>query len=363
MDVIFQKVGKKYGDFLAIDGLDLKIKSGDLHFLLGPSGCGKTTILRLLAGLESASSGSILIGGRDVTKIAPQYRQIGMVFQNYALWPHMTVEANVEYGLKIRGMSHHDRSKTLGEVLKMTRLERFRSRFPSELSGGQQQRVALARALAIRPSVLLLDEPLSNLDAQLRMEMRDNIMQIHQETGITFVYVTHDQKEALSMGNSISVLCNGKIIQEGSPRDLYLKPNSSFISSFMGDTNILKGKVSDVGPDHIIAETTFGTFRASAFIPFQVGDAVELSIRPESIKLELGRPGIVKENNFTLRFKSSSFYGDLEKLTFIGKGHEELKVHLFNAPQYSLHEGEEVECFVMSSKVIALPSSSSSLRT
>ena len=227
MKVTFEKISKQYGETYAVKELSLQIAAGELHFFLGPSGCGKTTALRMLAGLESPSSGRILFGTQDVTNFRAVDRNVGMVFQNYALWPHMTVYKNIEYGLKIKKKAKREIAARVQEVLALTQLERFAQRLPGQLSGGQQQRVALARALATTPNVLLLDEPLSNLDAKLRLEMRANLLEIHQKTKITTIYVTHDQKEALSMGSSITVMRAGEVMQSGTPRQLYEHPRNA----------------------------------------------------------------------------------------------------------------------------------------
>ena len=241
MKITFENISKKYGNTFAIKELSLQIADGELHFFLGPSGCGKTTALRILAGLEVPSGGRILFDQQDVTNFRAVDRNVGMVFQNYALWPHMTVYKNIEYGLKIKKGARAAIAARVKEVLALTQLDRFASRLPGQLSGGQQQRVALARALATTPNVLLLDEPLSNLDAKLRLEMRANLLEIHRQTKITTIYVTHDQKEALSMGSSITVMRAGEVMQSGTPRQLYDHPANAFLAGFIGETNLLRG--------------------------------------------------------------------------------------------------------------------------
>jgi len=236
--VHFDGVVKKFGDVTALKGLDLTIDPGKLVTLLGPSGCGKTTTLRLIAGLEMATSGSIHIGGEDVTHLTATYRKVSMVFQSYALFPHMTVRQNVAYGLTVKSMPKAEAAEKADHGLELVGLSGFGDRLPSELSGGQQQRVAVARAIVLEPEVLLLDEPLSNLDAKLRRHVREEIRQIQQRLGLTAVYVTHDQEEAMAVSDRIIVMKNAEVAQEGPPRDLYEAPNSAFIADFIGDANL-----------------------------------------------------------------------------------------------------------------------------
>jgi len=241
--VEFKNVAKHYGAVVAVKELSLRIEPGELVTLLGPSGCGKTTTLRLIAGLESATAGSILIGGEDVTHLSATYRQVSMVFQSYALFPHMSVIENVAYGLTVNGTAKTEAHERGEETLSMVGLAGYGERLPSELSGGQQQRVAVARAVVLEPEVLLLDEPLSNLDAKLRRQVREEIRQIQQRLGLTAVYVTHDQEEAMAVSDRIIVMKNAEIAQEGSPHDLYERPNSAFIADFIGDANLVDCEV------------------------------------------------------------------------------------------------------------------------
>ncbi len=357
MQVELRDVNKRYGAFVAVNKLNLTIKEGAFHFLLGPSGCGKTTILRILAGLEEVTSGKIFFNKSDFTLMPAARRGIGMVFQNYALWPHMTVLQNIEYGLKVRKLTTMEIKKRLTEVLHFTQLTPFAGRYPGQLSGGQQQRVALARALAIRPTILLLDEPLSNLDAQLRLEMRDNITRIQEETKITTLYVTHDQKEALAMGSHISVMHGGKEIQSGSPKDLYLNPNSTFLAAFIGETNLLPGRVSEITAHEALVTSELGSIRGSNIRGrFKVGDPVTLSIRPESIKLDLGRSDVSPDNPCEIALKRITYLGELEQMEFTyGAKAEFLRINLYNAPDHQLQIGQKTRCFIKPSKVVILP--------
>jgi ABC-type Fe3+/spermidine/putrescine transport system ATPase subunit len=357
MEVRFENVYKRYGDFTAVNNLNLTIEKGALHFLLGPSGCGKTTSLRMLAGLESVSEGRLFFDGQDVTKLASADRGIGMVFQNYALWPHMSVRENIEYGLKLKKLDRQEINRRIDEVLHFTQLTNFVSRLPGQLSGGQQQRVALARALAIRPNVLLLDEPLSNLDAKLRMEMRDNILRIHKQTGITTVYVTHDQKEALSMGTMISVMHGGKLIQTDTPRQLYQRPQSPFIAGFIGETNFLKGRIKERPDDgktwHV--ETPWGVFvSASSVKDWQVGDEVSLSIRPEMVLVDWD--GSLKmDNEVTLTLEHLTYLGESEQFLLQGPDQVRMKANFYHAPDHDFVDGSQVRCGFHPKDVLVLP--------
>lgn len=249
----FESVTQVFGDFTAVDDIDMSIPAGKLTTLLGPSGCGKTTSLRMLAGYTRPTKGRILIDGTDVTRTAPEKRGLGMVFQSYALFPHMTVAENVAYGLKLRRTPRSERDARVAEALELVGLGHLAARKPRALSGGQQQRVALARAIAIRPRLLLLDEPLSNLDARLRVQMRSEIRRIQAETGLTVVLVTHDQDEALEMSDEMILMRSGRIMQQGSPADVFGAPRDRFVADFLGYENFLRigGRLVTVRPEHL----------------------------------------------------------------------------------------------------------------
>ena len=363
MEVKFERIIKRYGDVFAVKDLDLTIVSGGLHFLLGPSGCGKTTTLRMLAGLESPTSGKILFDGKDVTSFAAADRSIGMVFQNYALWPHMTVRKNIEYGLKLRKLPGDETKRRMDEVLDFTQLTNYADRYPGQLSGGQQQRVALARALAIRPSVLLLDEPLSNLDAKLRLEMRDNISRIHKQTGITTVYVTHDQKEALSMGTEVSVMRAGKLVQSDAPRRLYHAPKTPFIAGFIGETNLVdgtfRGRDGGGDPARYRVDTGFGPIFAERLAPEfspKAGDAVTVSFRPEAMKLDFGgKAAMTMANPLRLVLEHLTYLGESEQFVLKTSDVKILKAQVFNPPEHGLRDGDAVSAWIDPPDVQVLP--------
>ena len=310
---------KTFGSTVAVDGISVDIAPGSLFFLLGPSGCGKTTLLRMIAGFAEPTSGTILFGSTDVTWLPPHQRNCGMVFQGYALWPHMTVAQNVAFGLNVRKVSKEETTRRVDEALKLVQMQHLADRKPNQLSGGQQQRVALARALVIRPTVLLLDEPLSNLDAKLRIEMRGQIRSICKQSGITAVYVTHDQKEALSMADGVALLKSGKIMQVGPARELYDRPNSRFVADFLGETNFIPATITGRDGDQILLETPAGPMRSSVFpANLPTTGSVTCSVRPEAIRL-VTSPGD-GFNNFAARRREVVYLGEVAQhhLTIAG---------------------------------------------
>jgi iron(III) transport system ATP-binding protein len=280
--VQLDQISKSFGFTVALDNIEIQVAPGELLFLLGPSGCGKTTLLRIVAGLLAPSSGRIFFNEQDVTRLGTEQRNAVLCFQNYALWPHMTVRENVAFGLRNRAPAVQQ--QRVAEVLRLVQLGRFAERKPNALSGGQQQRAALARALAVEPRCLLLDEPLSNLDAKLRLEMRGEIRRICKNAGLTTLYVTHDQKEALSIADRIVLLKDGRAAQIGTPAELYFKPNSSFVADFIGQTNLVQGTIVDRTPGAIQVQTPLGKITA-AFDDARDLPTVLLSIRPEHIRI------------------------------------------------------------------------------
>ncbi len=290
--VHIEQLTKRFGGVAVVDRVDLSVAPGELFFLLGPSGCGKTTLLRCVAGFYDVDAGAIRFDDRDMTRVPVHRRNTGMVFQNYALWPHMTVAQNVAFGLKERKVARGDRERRVSAALHMVQMEHLAQRKPNQLSGGQQQRVALARALVIEPDCLLLDEPLSNLDAKLRLEMREQIRALCKRAGITAIYVTHDQKEALSVADRLAVLDRGRVRQVGAPRDVYRRPVDRFVAGFIGETNFVEGRVISIDGEQAVVDASFGRIQSRAFPPhIRNGDAVTLSLRPESIRLETDGEG------------------------------------------------------------------------
>ena len=279
------------GDVWAVRGVSLSVQPGEFLTLLGPSGCGKTTTLRMIAGFESPDEGRVWIGDRDVTALMANRRDIGFVFQSYALFPHLTVFDNVTYGLRIRGVERGEAARRVSEVLAMVGLERYEGQQPHQLSGGEQQRVALARAIVIRPRVLLFDEPLSNLDAKLRVQMRDEIRRLQKELSITAVYVTHDQEEAMAVSDRIAVMNHGVVAQEGRAEDLYHRPASAFVAQFIGRVNLLRGRVVERGDGVVVVEVAGARVRVAAGTAPPVGQAVRLAIRPEAVDIGPEAPG------------------------------------------------------------------------
>jgi len=280
---------KRFGSTTAVDSVELTIESGELFFLLGPSGCGKTTLMRMIAGLIEPSGGTIHFEDRDVTHLPTAKRNTALVFQGYALWPHMTVAQNVAFGLDVRGTAADEKQKRVADVLKSVGLAEYAERRPMQLSGGQQQRVALARALVVNPDVLLLDEPLSNLDAKLRLRMRNEIRRICKESGITSVYVTHDQEEALSIADRIAVLKDGRVMQVGTPQDMYANPRNRFVADFLGKANFIPAVVEQIDGDEIHLESSAGSLRSRVFgSDLPQGGNVTCMVRPEALKLVNG---------------------------------------------------------------------------
>jgi putative spermidine/putrescine transport system ATP-binding protein len=322
-----QHVKKTFGDLTVVQDFNLDVGTGEFVSFLGPSGCGKTTVLRMVAGFEEPTAGSIVIAGKDVTRLKPNQRNIGMVFQAYALFPNLTVAQNIAFGLKVAGVPKVDADKRVVEMLDLIKLPQFGDRYPYQLSGGQQQRVALARAIAPKPKLLLLDEPLSALDAKVRVSLRDEIRAIQKELGITTVFVTHDQEEALSISDRIVVMYGGKAEQVGTPFEIYNRPSTKFVANFVGTLNVLEGTVTDassgkvkVGAGEVVLAGKLNGSKA--------GDTLSLALRPEAISL--GRqPG--RDATLGGEISEVSFLGSVIRVR-VGLGKEAVSLDTFNSP-------------------------------
>ena len=322
VSIQLERVSKRLGTTLAVDRAELEVRAGELYFLLGPSGCGKTTLLNLIAGLIEPSEGRILFAGRDVTQLPTHQRNAVMCFQSYALWPHLSVAENVRFGLDVRRLDRRQQEARLNEALELVRMSEYRDRKPAELSGGQQQRVAIARAVAVQPSCLLLDEPLSNLDTRLRQQMRGEIRSICRATGLTTLYVTHDQKEALSIADRIALLESGRVVQVGTPRELYTRPVNAFVAEFLGQANLIPGTLLERAPmpaatgagsaslERLRVETALGPLVAFADALPPGASRVLLSIRPEQLAVTAA-PAVRADMNYVkARLLETSFLGD-----------------------------------------------------
>ena len=315
MKITIEKLCKKFGDVNALSDVNLQIEDGELFFLLGPSGCGKTTLLRCIGGFEMPTSGKILLDSEDVAQLPPNKRNTAMVFQGYALWPHMTVYENIAFGLEMKGLSSQEISKQVTSAMESVQISQLASRRPNELSGGQQQRVALARTLVVHPGCLLLDEPLANLDAKLRRDMRLEIRRLCKDNGLTGIYVTHDRQEALSMADRVAVLKDGRIVQTGTPDEIYRKPVNAFVASFIGETNFIQGVLVSMDGEGSDVETSAGKLHAGNRLEgASVGDKVTLSIRPEAITLN---PAVAGEgaNELSATLETSAYLGEVANHT------------------------------------------------
>jgi iron(III) transport system ATP-binding protein len=343
--VTLKGVSKYFGDFKAVDDVSLDVKEDELFFLLGPSGCGKTTTLRVVAGFYKPDGGQVYFDDQLINDVPPHKRNVGMVFQNYALWPHMTAYDNIIYGLKVRDVPASRRVERAREALRIVKMSEFATRYPNQLSGGQQQRIALARAIVIEPEVLLLDEPLSNLDAKLRLETRKEIKRIQRELGITSIYVTHDQEEALSMADRIAIMNEGRIEQIGSPREIYSSPVNSFVAGFIGETNFIEGLVLSIDVDRGILRVRSSSGKdILAGVPrdhYSIGQKVLCSVRPENIQLfDRASPTEVAQL-FEAEIRSLTYYGVIEHYV-LDCFDTDLKVTNFNPEEHKRGEGETV---------------------
>jgi len=353
ISIRIQNLTKRFGAVTALSHLDLTIEGGELFFLLGPSGCGKTTLLRCLAGFYIPDEGRIFLGDEDVTRLEPHKRNTGMMFQSYALWPHMTVAENVAFGLEERKVTRSEINRRVGQALESVRMGPYGGRRPNELSGGQQQRVALARALVIRPRCLLLDEPLSNLDAKLRLEMRAEIRRVCKEFKLTTVYVTHDQKEALSISDRMAIMDSGRILQIGTPREIYRRPAHTVVANFIGETDFLTGRVLGLAGGLVTVDTAIGKFAGVLGDPASapaVNDRVTLSIRPECWTLSRETPA---QNGVRGRIGESVYLGELAQYDFVAAG-VRLKILEMNPRFLGASSSEELFASVNPEDVVVL---------
>ena len=337
-----------YEDSNVIQGVTVDVKPGEMFFILGPSGCGKSTLLRAIAGLVPVKSGNIRIGETDVTVMPPYLRNTGMVFQNYALFPHMSVGENVLYGLKLRGVLKGEAQERVRRMLALVGLPGYEKRKPAELSGGEQQRVALARALVVEPQVLLLDEPLSNLDARLRLKMRHELKSIQKRLGITTIYVTHDQREALSLADRVAVLNGGCLEQVGTPRDIYFRPVNRFVAGFVGETNTLTGKVQSVEGSNVIFDTVLGALSIGTEGVLRQGQTLDLIFRPEDVLINRGK-------GVSGKVLYSAFEGFQEEVSVDVEGAGILKAYVKGGTSSALKEGDEVKVSVNEDRIRVFP--------
>ncbi len=332
----FEQVTKRFGSFTAIDDLTLDIFEREFFALLGPSGCGKTTLMRMLAGFEDPTEGRISLAGQDIAGVPPNQRAVNMMFQSYALFPHLSIWDNIAFGLRREGRAREQIAERVTEMLKLTRLEKFASRKPDQISGGQKQRVALARALAKAPKLLLLDEPLGALDKKLRQETQFELMDIQEKTGTTFVIVTHDQEEAMTVASRIAVMDEGKVIQVATPDRIYEAPNSVYVADFIGDVNILTGSLTTLGPDLYglaIAENIAPLFATSTEDLTARGTA-HLAIRPEKITIHTEKPQDA-DNALEGRVLDIAYLGNLSTYHVEIKGGPVIKAQMANTRRLS----------------------------
>src|SRR5476651_1290058 len=306
-----EAVSKRFDDATAVDRLSLDIYEREFFALLGPSGCGKTTLLRMLAGFERPSEGRILLDGEDIADVPPHRRPVNMMFQSYALFPHLTVAGNVAFGLKQEGLPKPEIDARVHEMLALVKLESFGARKPHQLSGGQRQRVALALALVKRPRVFLLDEPLAALDRKLREETRFELMELQLKLGVTFIIVTHDREEAMTVADRIGVMDRGQLAQVATPSEIYEQPNSRWVADFIGDVNLLEGRIAATGSEMLIDSPLGGRLRVAQSLDTAVGVTAWVAVRPEKMKISTVEPTAVQENCFAGKVLDIGYFGDM----------------------------------------------------
>ena len=332
--LVTEKLVKRFDESLAVDEVNLSISKGEIFALLGSSGCGKSTLLRMLAGFETPTSGRILLGGQDVAKLAPYERPFNMMFQSYALFPHLDIWENIAFGLKREGLPKSDIKQRVGEMLDLVQLTPYTKRKPHQLSGGQQQRVALARSLAKKPKVLLLDEPLGALDRKLREQTQFELVNIIEKVGVTCVMVTHDQEEAMTMAGRIAVMSKGRVLQVGSPEEVYEHPANRFVADFIGNVNLFDGKLSIDQPDRCAVTTAIGEIHVGHGVSGALHMPVSIAVRPEKIEISKERPDFA-HNLFSGKVKEIAYFGSYN--SFIVKASDGTRVKITEA-NTSRHE-------------------------
>jgi len=334
--LVTEDLVKRFDEAVAVDEVNLSIRQGEIFALLGSSGCGKSTLLRMLAGFEKPSSGRILLGGQDVAGLPPYERPINMMFQNYALFPHLDIWENVAFGLKREGCPKDELKRRVGEMLELVQLTPYARRKPHQLSGGQQQRVALARSLAKRPKLLLLDEPLGALDKKLREQTQFELVNIIESVGVTCVMVTHDQEEAMTMANRIAIMSKGRVLQVGSPKEVYEFPASRFVADFIGNVNLFDGTLSVDEVDRCAVTTALGEMQVGHGISGALGMPLTLAVRPEKISIAKQRPAGVDRNLFRGRIKEIAYFGSFNTFIVVTPDGSKVKITEPNGSRHDL---------------------------
>ncbi|BDT72141.1 spermidine/putrescine import ATP-binding protein PotA [Comamonadaceae bacterium OS-4] len=335
--LVTEKLVKRFDEAVAVDEVSLSIAQGEIFALLGSSGCGKSTLLRMLAGFESPTSGRILLGGQDVAKLAPYDRPINMMFQSYALFPHLDIWENVAFGLKREGLPKEEIKQRVGEMLDLVQLGAYAKRKPHQLSGGQQQRVALARSLAKRPKLLLLDEPLGALDKKLREQTQFELVNIIEKVGVTCVMVTHDQEEAMTMASRIAVMSKGRVLQVGSPEEVYEHPANRFVAGFIGNVNVFEGRLSVDEVDRCAAVTGIGEIQVGHGVSGTLNMPVGIAVRPEKIEISKARPS-VHVNVFTGKVKEIAYFGSYNTFIVVATDGTRVKITEANTSRQDLSD-------------------------
>ncbi|MFA6815586.1 MAG: ABC transporter ATP-binding protein [Lentisphaeria bacterium] len=354
MNIRIENIVKKYGKNTVLKNISLEIKDGELFFLLGPSGCGKTTLLRSIGGFEKIQGGKIFSGDKEIQDLPAAKRPTAMVFQGYALWPHLTVAENIAFGLHVQHLSKKECNERIQEIMEQMQITEYAKRKPNELSGGQQQRVALARTLVVQPECLLLDEPLANLDAKLRRDMRLEIRNICKNSGITSIYVTHDRQEALSMADRLAIMEDGEFRQIGTPQEVYRHPNSAFIANFIGETNIIHGVVTSVKTGFITvqaSDTELTVTRHPSSPTVKPNQKILLSIRPEAFTIQEGA-----KNSIMVRLQQLDYLGEIACHICTLSDHSGLKFYELN-PILTRHPGDRIRLQVSPDDITILDNS------